>query len=84
MARTRAISLDIKTDSLVGSSKDDFDFEFNKEITVPFEQTEFLDNSNILEFDPEHKPYNFTYCFKVKSSDQVILAMVQNGKITSL
>jgi PhoH-like ATPase len=76
--------LDIKTDSLVGSSKDDFDFEFNKEVTVKFEEIEFLDNSDIVRFDPEHKPYNFTYCFKVKSSDQVILAMVQNGKICVL
>lgn len=84
MARTRAISLDIKTDSLVGSSKDDFDFEFNKEVTVNFEEIEFLDNSDIYKFDPKHKPYNFTYCFKVKSSDQVILAMVQNGKIAVL
>ena len=84
MARTRAISLDIKTDSLVGSSKDDFDFEFNKEVTVNFEEIEFLDNSNIIKFDPEYKPYNFTYCFKVKSSDQMILAMVQNGKICVL
>lgn len=84
MARTRAISLDIKTDSLVGSSKDDFDFEFNKEVTVNFEEIEFLDNSNIIKFDPKYKPYNFTYCFKVKSSDQMILAMVQNGKICVL
>lgn len=84
MARTRAISLDIKTDSLIGSSKDDFDFEFNKDIEVNFEEIEFLDNSDIFKFDPTYKPYNFTYCFKVKSSDQVILAMIQNGKIRLL
>ena len=30
MARTRAISLDIKTDALVGKDKDVFDFEFTK------------------------------------------------------
>ncbi len=84
MARTRAISLDIKTDSLVGSSKDDFNFEFNKYVTVNFEDIEFLDNSDITKFDPEYKPHNFTYCFKVKSSDQVILAMIQNGKICVL
>ena len=32
MARTRAISLDIKTDAFVGKDKDDFDFEFIKKL----------------------------------------------------
>ncbi len=84
MARTRAISLDIKADSLTGSAKDEFNYEFNKTIAVPFEAIEFLENSDILKFDDEYKPYNFTYCFKVQSSDQVILATIQNGKIRVL
>ena len=73
MARTRAISLDIKTDALVGKDKDVFDFEFTKEITINFEDLEFLDNQPIDKFDKKYKPYNFSYCFKVKYSDQVQL-----------
>jgi PhoH-like ATPase len=85
MARTRAISLDIKTDALVGKDKDTFDFEFSKEITINFEDLESLfDNEPIIKFDEEYKPYNFSYCFKVKSSDQVILANIQNKRIKLL
>ncbi|XPV68445.1 MAG: PhoH family protein [Halarcobacter sp.] len=84
MARTRAVSLDIKTDSLVGSNKDDFNFEFIKTIEVKFEDTEFLDNGVITDFDDDYHPYNFSYCFKVISSDQIILATVQNNRIVLL
>lgn len=85
MARTRAISLDIKTDALVGKDKDTFDFEFSKEITINFEDLESLfDNELINKFDEDYKPYNFSYSFKVKSSDQVILANIQNKRIKLL
>jgi len=81
MARTRAVSLDIKTDALVGSNKDEFNFEFVKTVEVKFEQIEFLDNALITDYDKEYKDYNFCYCFKVKSSDQVILTSIQNKRI---
>lgn len=84
MARTRAISLDIKTDALVGKDKDVFEFEFTKDITINFEDLEFLNNQEIKKFDKEYKPYNFSYCFKVKSSDQVLLANIQNKRINLL
>ena len=84
MARTRAISLDIKTDALVGKDKDVFDFDFIKEIDINFDDLEFIDNQNIDKYDPEYKPYNFSYCFKVKSSDQVLLANIQNKRIKLL
>ena len=58
MARTRAISLDIKTDALVGSSKEEFNYEFIKEITINFDELEFLDNQEIIKYDKEYKPYN--------------------------
>ncbi len=83
MARTRAISLDIKTDALVGN-KEEFNYEFVKEVEVSFEDTEFLDNALITDFDEAYKPYNYNYCFKVKSSDQIILATVQNNRIILL
>ena len=84
MARTRAVSLDIKTDSLLGSNKDEFNYEFIKTIEVPFEETEFLEDGLITDFDKDYNPYNFSYCFKVKSSDQIILAAVKNKKIILL
>lgn len=84
MARTRAISLDIKTDALVGKDKDVFDFDFIKEIDINFDDLEFIENQNIHKYDPEYKPYNFSYCFKVKSSDQVLLANIQNKRIKLL
>ena len=84
MARTRAISLDIKTDALVGKDKDVFEFEFTKNITINFEDLEFLDNQLIDKFDKEYKPYNFSYCFNVEASDQVVLANIQNKRIRVL
>lgn len=84
MARTRAISLDIKTDALVGKDKDVFDFDFIKEIDINFDDLEFIYNQTIDKYDPEYKPYNFSYCFKVKSSDQVLLANIQNKRIKLL
>ena len=84
MARTRAISLDIKTDALVGKDKDVLDLDFIKEIEIKFEEQEFLDNQLIEKIDTDYKPYNFSYCFKIKSSDQVILANIQNKRIKLL
>ncbi|WP_152057955.1 PhoH family protein [Aliarcobacter butzleri] len=84
MARTRAISLDIKTNSLLGKDKDIFDLDFIKYIDIDFEDLEHLDNEEIIKFDKEYKPYNFSYCFKVRHSDQVLLANIQNKKIKLL
>ncbi|NQY94378.1 MAG: PhoH family protein [Campylobacteraceae bacterium] len=84
MARTRALSMDIKTDSLIGSINDEFDFEFVKHVEVKFEDLEFLENSDIYKYDKDHQAHNFSYCFKVKSSDQVILVNVQNEKVRIL
>ncbi|RBQ28793.1 PhoH family protein [Aliarcobacter vitoriensis] len=84
MARTRAISLDIKSSSLLGKDKDDFYFEFIKDIEIDFNDLEYLDNQDIKKFDKEYKVENFSYCMKVKHSDQVVLATIQNGKIQLL
>ncbi|MCT7589612.1 PhoH family protein [Aliarcobacter butzleri] len=84
MARTRAISLDIKTNSLLGKDKDIFDLDFIKYIDINFEDLEYLDDEEIIKFDKDYKPYNFSYCFKVKHSDQVLLANIQNKKIKLL
>lgn len=84
MARTRAISLDIKTNSLLGKDKNIFDLDFIKYIDINFEDLEYLDNEEIIKFDKKYKPYNFSYCFKVRHSDQVLLANIQNKKIKLL
>lgn len=84
MARTRAVSLDIKTGSLMGSSKDDFKYEFIKDIEIDFEDLEDFNNKEIYQFDKEYKPYNYSYCFKVRASDQVVLANIQNKRIQVL
>jgi len=84
MARTRALSMNIMTDSLIGSINDEFDFEFIKYVEVKFDELESLENSDIYKYDKDHKPHNFSYCFKVKGSDQVILVSVQNEKVRIL
>lgn len=84
MARIRAISLDINAKSLVGNDNSDFEFEYVKRIEIDFERLEFLNNSSIYEFDSEYKPYNFSYCFKIKYSDQMVLASIANEKIVVL
>ncbi|MEA2050625.1 MAG: PhoH family protein [Campylobacterota bacterium] len=83
MARTRAISLGLVADFLKGDN-DEFDFQYEKTIEIEFDDQEFLPNGDILDFDKEHKPYNYSYNFKVKNSDQVILANIINGKIDIL
>jgi len=84
MARTRAVSLDIKTDALNGSNKDEFDYQFIKEIEIDFHEQEGLDNQEIVNFDKDYQAYNYSYCFKIRASDQVILASIQNKRIKVL
>ncbi len=84
MARTRAISLDIKTASLIGSNKDDFVHEFIKTVQINFDDLETIENRDIKELDKDYQVCNFSYCFKVKGSDQVVLASIQNKKIRVL
>ena len=84
MARTRAISLYIKSDALHGKESIDFDYNFIRNIEINFENLEFLDNKDINNFDKEYKVDQFSYCFKVKNSDQVVLASIENKKIKIL
>jgi PhoH-like ATPase len=84
MARTRALSLDIKTDSLHGKDNFDFDYNFIKYIDINFEDLEFLDNQEIIKYDKEHKENEYSYCFKIRYSDQIVLASIQNKKIKIL
>lgn len=83
MAKFRAISLDIPSYSLTGNNID-LDFEFVKEIEIDFSEIEHIENKLIFEFDQAHKPFNFSYIFKVKYSDQILLACIKNNKIAIL
>ena len=83
MARIRAISLGIKSKSLIGS-KEEFNYEFIKNIQITFEDLENLNNQDISRYDENHKYHNFSYCFNVKNSDQVVLATIEHQKIRIL
>lgn len=84
MARTRAISLDIKSVALKGDDVDEFNFSFVKDIEIDFNDLENLNDSDILKFDKDYKLSDFSYCIKVKHSDQVVLATIENQKIKIL
>ncbi len=85
MAKTRAVSLDLCVDSLKGSDKhNQFNYEFEKYIEIPFDEIENLQSKDITNIDTNYNTYNFSYNFKVKDSDQIILASVQNGKVDIL
>ncbi|MEA2018259.1 MAG: PhoH family protein [Campylobacterota bacterium] len=83
MARIRAVSLDIEVDSLKGD-KDKFNYEFIKTIDIDFNQLETLPNIDITKLDTNYNTYNYSYCFKVLHSDQVILANIIHGKVNIL
>lgn len=80
MARMRALSKNIPTNTLVGSSDVDFDFDFHKKIDISDEHaSDFFENKEITEFDPEFKPHNFSYSF-VLPSGREILGTIKNRR----
>jgi PhoH-like ATPase len=84
MARVRATSLNLKTAYLKGDGKDDTELDFAKEITITFEDLETIQDRDITELDPQNAPHIFSYCLKVKNSDQVVLCAIKNGRIDVL
>jgi len=85
MARMRSISMNIPTQSLQGgSSETDKNFIFETEVEIDFHELENLPHKNIYDLHPEHSAHNYSYLFKVKHSDQVVLATVENGKVVPL
>ncbi len=83
MARIRAISVGLKAKSLEGS-KEEFDYEFVKDIQIEFDDLETLNNQDITNYDTNYKYHNYSYCFNVKNSDQVVLATIEHEKIRIL
>ncbi len=84
MARIRATSLNLETTFLKGDDKENLELEYIKEIDIEFDDLENIQNRSILQFDKEYLPHNFSYCFNVKNSDQVVLCAIKNGKIDLL
>ena len=84
MARSRALSLNIKTSGLKGEENSTFKADFVRRIEIPYSQLEHLDNSDILGIDPEYQSHYFCYEFKLIDSDHMVLASVINGKLSLL
>lgn len=84
MARTRALSLKIPTDTLRGASDESIDFTFHKTINLTKEiSPEDIDGEDVLQFDREHKCYNYSYSI-ITPSGREILASVFKNKMYSL
>lgn len=81
MARVRATSLDLKTNFLKGDGKDEDELSFIKNSEIVFDDLETIENKEISLVDKEFEIHNFSYCLKVKNSDQVLLASIKNKKI---
>jgi len=84
MARVRATSLSLETNYLKGDGKDESEIDFIKESTITFEELENIENRDIKTLDSDYKAENFSYCIKVKNSDQVLLCGIKNEKIEVL
>jgi PhoH-like ATPase len=85
MARTRALSLGLDTQTLVGDNNKEFDIsDFHKTIELDMDfAVECLNGSQIEYIDDEYKPYNFSYTF-ISPNGREILAVIQNGKIQTI
>lgn len=81
MARTRAISLGIETESMNLGSKE-IQLDFVKEIDLSTIDIPLKDGADILDYDPEYKPNNFSYIFDEDGRKH--LASIQNGKIVMI
>lgn len=83
MARTRAISMSIPTETVYGDFEENRVLEFVKEIIYDGPAAT-LDNMDIFELDPEHKQENYSYSIKSNITSQTWLGMVQHGRIKIL
>ena len=84
MARVRATSLSLETNYLKGDGKDESELDFIKDAIITFDELEDIQSRDIKTLDSDHKAENFSYCIKVKNSDQVLLCGIKNGKIEVL
>lgn len=83
MCRTRAISLDVKTETLHNKLVDKEYDEFIKEIDIDSTLLNTLSNKDIRSIDPSYKNENFCYIFKAETGHQ-IPAVIVNERIELL
>jgi PhoH-like ATPase len=80
MARTRALSYGLKTENIY-LNKNDEELVFHKTIEIDDELSPSgIHLKEIKKFDPDHKPYNFSYTFKLPSG-QELLGIIKNERI---
>lgn len=83
MARVRALSVKIPTDTLKGAD-DSIDLEFYKTVNINEElEPEQLLNKRIIDLDPDHKCHNYSYSF-ITPSGREILGAVFKDKVAPL
>jgi PhoH-like ATPase len=76
MARTRAISLSVATDTLKGDGENVFDYEFHK--TIVLDKVIGIADVNektVLDFDPEYKCHNFSYSIGMPDGREILCAV---------
>lgn len=79
MARTRALSLGINTETLKGKDQK-LEFEFHKTVTVENVKT-IKDGTDIYLVDPNYKPENYSYTLEDETTGQQRLFSVQNNHL---
>ena len=79
MARTRALSLGIDTETLKGKDQK-LEFEFHKTIIVQNVKT-IKDGTDIYSVDSEYKPENYSYTLEDEVTGQQRLFSVQNNHL---
>ena len=79
MARTRALSLGICTETLKGKDQK-LEFEFHKTVTVENVKT-IKDGTDIYLVDPNYKPENYSYTLEDETTGQQRLFSVQNNHL---
>ena len=78
MARTRALSLGIKTESLKGKDKD-ISYKFHK--TIEVENAHRFDGKRIIELDPEYELDNFSYTVIDSLTGKPFIGQVENNHL---
>lgn len=79
MARTRALSLGIYTETLKGKDQK-LEFEFHKTVTVENVKA-IKDGTDIFLVDSEYKPENYSYTLEDETTGQQRLFAVQNNHL---
>ena len=63
MCRTRAISLEVNTQGMVGKKSEEYEMDFIKELSLDSSHFNTLNNKPITDFDKDYTPENYCYSF---------------------